>query len=181
MREGEDAVKREILQPGHGGYTLEDPSLITVKALDLGDLSSVKLFADDILATEPRIDFLIYNAGIMALPYPEYTNSGFEKQIGINHYGHFYLNHLLLPRLLHTKDTLGRVVVLSSVAHEMGELDWNDLHYKNGRAYGYGWPAYGQSKLANLLFAKELADRLANTNITVVAVHPGLIQTNLWK
>jgi retinol dehydrogenase-12 len=181
VKAGEQAVKDEIGQPGLGGYTA-DTSLITVKALDLNSLQSVKAFADEFNKTESRLDFIVCNAGIMALPSCEYTEAGFERQLGVNHFGHFYLVRLLLPKMLATDDTAGRIVVLSSSAHNMGKIDVNDLHYKNGRSYR-AWQAYGQSKLANLLFAKELADRLAESspNVTAVSVHPGVIQTNLWR
>lgn len=179
VKAGEKAIQEEIVQPGHGGYTA-DASLIAVRALDLNSLASIKQFADEFNKNEKRLDFLVLNAGIMALPNAEYTDAGFERQIGVNHFGHFYLTQLVLPKLLASENTAGRVVVLSSSAHEMGKIDLNDLHYKNGRTYK-GWPAYGQSKLANLLFAKELADRLENSPATAVAVHPGVIQTNLWR
>ncbi len=180
VKAGEQAVKDEIAQDGIGNYKA-DSSLVTVKALDLNSLQSIKQFSTEFLKAESRLDFLVLNAGIMALPSAEYTDSGFERQIGVNHFGHFYLTQLLLPKMLSTEDTAGRVVVLSSSAHEFGEIDVNDLHYnKGGRPYK-GWPAYGQSKLANLLYAKELADRLENTKVTAVSVHPGVIQTNLWR
>lgn len=180
MKAGEDAVKQEIAQDGLGGYKA-DASLVVVKALDLNSLPSIKQFATEFLKSESRLDFLVLNAGIMALPQAEYTDAGFERQIGVNHFGHFYLTQLLLPKMLSTPDTAGRVVVLSSSAHEFGSFDFEDLHYKNGRPYKSGWPAYGQSKLANLLFAKELADRLEGTQISAVSVHPGVIHTALWK
>jgi NAD(P)-dependent dehydrogenase (short-subunit alcohol dehydrogenase family) len=181
VKAGEQVVKDEIGQPGLGGYTA-DTSLITVKALDLNSLQSVKAFTDEFNKTESRLDFIVCNAGIMALPSCEYTEAGFERQLGVNHFGHFYLVRLLLPKMLATDDTAGRIVVLSSSAHSMGKIDVNDLHYKNGRSYR-AWQAYGQSKLANLLYAKELADRLAESspNVTAVSVHPGVIQTNLWR
>jgi retinol dehydrogenase-12 len=177
----EKAVAEEISQAGLGNYTA-DASLIRVMALDLNSLASIKQFADDFNKTEKRLDFLVLNAGIMALPTAEYTDAGFERQIGVNHYGHFYLTRLLLPKMLSSENTSGRVAVLSSSAHDMGVIDLKDIHYKKGRAYR-GWPAYGQSKLANLLFAKELADRMAATNpaVTAVAIHPGVIHTNLWR
>jgi len=176
---GETAVKEELENNGNGGYKV-DSSNVVVKALDLNSLASVKAFAQDFLATEKRLDFLVLNAGIMALPKLEYTDAGFEKQIGVNHFGHFYLVKLLKEHMLNTPDTNGRIVVLSSVAHDMGKVDPSDLHYKNGRKYA-GWEAYGQSKLANLLFAKGLADRLKGTPLTAVSVHPGVIHTNLWR
>jgi NAD(P)-dependent dehydrogenase (short-subunit alcohol dehydrogenase family) len=176
---GEAAVKAELASRGHGGYVV-DTSNVVVKALDLNSLPSIKAFADDFSVTEDRLDFLILNAGIMALPRLERTDAGFERQIGVNHFGHAYLVQQLQNKMLATPDTSGRVVVLSSVAHTMGSVVPSDLHYKNGRRYA-GWEAYGQSKLANLLFAKGLAHQLRGTPITAVSVHPGVIRTNLWK
>lgn len=87
-----------------------------MKQLDLNSLRSVKTFCDDILATEERIDYLICNAGIMALPKHEFTEDGFEKQIGVNLHGHFYLTQLLLPKM-QSMDGETRVIALSSSAH----------------------------------------------------------------
>lgn len=115
----------------------------------------------------------------MALPKLEYTEDGFEKQIGVNVYGHFYLTQLLLPKLK-LQSFESRVIVLSSSAHNMGSIDVNNLHFKSGRSYN-NWVSYGQSKLGDLLFAKELADRTKNTQITSCSVHPGVIQTALWR
>ncbi len=176
---GEKAIKEEIIQPGHGNYTV-DASNIVVKALDLNSLQSIKTFADEFNRTEERLDFLVCNAGIMALPNLEHTDAGFEKQIGVNHYGHFYLTKLILDKMLASPDTAGRIVVLASSAHTMGMVDVKDLHYTKGRQYR-AWEAYGQSKLANILFAKGLADRLKDSPATAVSVHPGVIQTNLWR
>ena len=172
-------MKEELARDGHGGYTV-DTSNVVVKSLDLCSLASIKAFAQDILATESRLDFLVLNAGIMALPKREFTDAGFEKQIGVNHFGHFYLTKLLREKMAGTPITAGRIVVLTSVAHNMGKVDPSDLHYTKGRTYA-AWEAYGQSKLANLLFAKGLADRLKGTSLTAVSVHPGVIRTNLWK
>ena len=176
---GETAVKDELVKSGHGGYTV-DTANVVVKALDLCSLASIKAFTQDFLATEQRLDFLVLNAGIMALPKLEFTDAGFEKQIGVNHFGHFYLTKLLQQKMLDTPNTAGRIVVLSSSAHSMGSVNPSDLHYTKGRSYA-GWEAYGQSKLSNLLFAKALADRLKGTPLTAVSVHPGVIKTNLWK
>jgi retinol dehydrogenase 12 len=174
----EKAVAEEICQPGEGGYTVDKENIV-IKQLDLVSLASIKAFADDFKKTETRLDYLVLNAGIMALPSIEYTDAGFEKQIGVNHFGHFYLTRLLLPMMQKDTTSAGRVVVLSSTAHTMGGLDCKDLHFKN-RSYR-AWVSYGQSKLANLLFAKELADRTVGTHVTAVSVHPGVIQTNLWR
>ena len=140
-----------------------------VRRLDLADLSSVHAFAD---AWEGDIDVLINNAGVMAIPERR-TADGFEMQIGTNHLGHFALANRLLPQI---RD---RVVVIASGAHRMGSIRLDDLNWEQG---GYQrWRAYGQSKLANLLFMSELQRRLAEagSDVRAVAAHPGYASTNL--
>jgi NAD(P)-dependent dehydrogenase (short-subunit alcohol dehydrogenase family) len=140
-----------------------------VRRLDLADLSSVRAFAG---AWEGDLDVLINNAGVMAIPESR-TADGFEMQIGTNHLGHFALANLLLP---HVRD---RVVVVASGAHRMGEIRLDDLNWEQG---GYrSWRAYGQSKLANLLFTSELQRRLgeSGSDVRAVAAHPGYAATNL--
>ena len=109
----------------------------------------------------------------MALPNHEYTENGFEKQIGVNHFGHFYLTSLLRNRL-ETQSVPSRIIALSSKAHTHGAIDLNDLHFNKGRAYS-GLASYCQSKLANILFVKSLADQFAASHkqIKVMSVHPG--------
>ena len=176
------AVDSEVKTAGVGGYAVAEPN-VAVKELDLNDLRSVQKFADELLADGERIDFLINNAGIMALKTRELTQQGFEKQIGVNHFGHFHLTSLLLPAMQAQKEPC-RVVTLSSVAHEsFGELDLDNLHYAEGRKYS-SWGAYGQSKLANLLFTKGLHARLVSepgNMVSALAVHPGMIRTELWR
>jgi NAD(P)-dependent dehydrogenase (short-subunit alcohol dehydrogenase family) len=140
-----------------------------VRKLDLADLSSVREFAD---AWDGDLDVLINNAGVMALPQQK-TTDGFEMQIGTNHLGPFALTNLLLP---HITD---RVVTVSSVAHQIGKIDLEDLNWER-RRYDR-WRAYGQSKLANLLFTLELQRRLAaaGSDLRAVAAHPGYASTNL--
>lgn len=171
------AIETEIMKPGIGKYVVDDTSNIIIKALDLDSLKSIKTFADDILATESRIDLLVLNAGIMALPKLEFTSSGFEKQIGVNHFGHAYLTSLLRDKMV-SQDFPSRIVCLSSVANNMGKIVADDLHFKN-RPYS-PWAAYGQSKLANILFSKHLADELVGTKVSTVSLHPGIIATNLY-
>src|SRR4051812_138865 len=144
------------------------PGDVEVRRLDLQDLSSVRSFAESIDA----VDVLINNAGIMAVPLAR-TIDGFESQIGTNHLGHFALTNLLLPRI--TK----RVVSVSSGAHRMGKVDLDDLNWER-RGYDR-WRAYGQSKLANLLFTLELQRRLdeAGSDVRAMAAHPGYAATNL--
>ncbi|MFI6290286.1 oxidoreductase [Nonomuraea sp. NPDC050790] len=142
---------------------------IEVRQLDLADLASVRAFA---AAHTTGLDVLVNNAGVMALPYRQ-TVDGFEMQFGTNHLGHFALTGLLLPRLLERPDP--RVVTVSSSLHRSGRINFDDL--QSERSYSK-WPAYAQSKLANLLFAYEL-QRRATGILTSVAAHPGYAATNL--
>lgn len=141
---------------------------VEVRKLDLQDLASIRAFADGV----DGVDVLVNNAGIMAVPYAQ-TVDGFESQIGTNHLGHFALTNLLLPKIT------DRVVTVSSMMHLMGYISLKDLNWKS-RPY-LAWPAYGQSKLANLLFTSELQRRLvaAGSPLTAVAAHPGYSATNL--
>jgi NAD(P)-dependent dehydrogenase (short-subunit alcohol dehydrogenase family) len=141
-----------------------------VRALDLADLGSVHAFADDLVAQQPKIHLLINNAGIMAPPR-RLTKDGFESQLGTNHLGHFALTGRLLGAL--TQDA--RVVTLSSGMHRIGRINFDDL--QSERRYN-NWRAYGQSKLANLLFAFEL-QRRAGDRLLSLAAHPGYAATNL--
>ena len=151
-----------------------------VRELDLADLASVKDFADSYAQDSERLDLLVNNAGVMALPRRETTADGFERQLGTNHLGHFALTGRLL-RLLEAADAETRdvrVVTVSSNAHRAGRLRRDDLM----RVAGYqAWSAYGQSKLANLLFTHELQRRCedAGSGVKAVAAHPGLAATNL--
>ncbi|MCX0243735.1 oxidoreductase [Streptomyces drozdowiczii] len=141
--------------------------------LDLADLSSVRAFAKGLRAD--RIDLLVNNAGVMALPYGR-TADGFETQFGVNHLGHFALTGLLLPKLTATGGA--RVVTVSSALHALGNIDMGDL---NSERNYRRWTAYGRSKTANLLFVHELARRLAaaGSGLVAAAAHPGLAATNL--
>jgi NAD(P)-dependent dehydrogenase (short-subunit alcohol dehydrogenase family) len=140
-----------------------------VRELDLSDLDSVRAFAE---AWEGSVEILVNNAGVMAPPKSR-TKDGFELQIGTNHLGHFALTNLLLPQIT------DRVVTVSSTAHWIGRVDIEDLNWER-RRYSR-WPAYAQSKLANLLFTLELQRRLdeADSRVRAVAAHPGYAATNL--
>lgn len=142
---------------------------VEVRELDLADLSSVRAFAE---SWDSPIDILINNAGIMAVAEGK-TKDGFELQFGTNHLGHFALTNLLLPRIS------DRVVTVSSGAHRMGAIDLADLNWQR-RPYK-SWPAYGQTKLANLLFTLELQRRLLadGSSVRALAAHPGYAATNL--
>lgn len=151
---------------------------VTVRPLDLADLASVRGFADTIAADFKRLDLLINNAGIMMCPYSK-TADGFEIQIGTNHFGHFALTGLLLPLLKRTPGS--RLVVVSSLAHSFGKLNLDDVNWETRRYKTTR--AYGDSKLANLLFTYELARRLEadGNNPIVTAAHPGWTATDLQR
>jgi NAD(P)-dependent dehydrogenase (short-subunit alcohol dehydrogenase family) len=140
----------------------------TAARLDLADLASVRAFAESV----DRADVLVNNAGVMAVPQRK-TADGFEMQFGTNHLGHFALTGLLLPKIA------DRVVTLSSGAHRAGKISLDDPNWEN-RSYER-WQAYGQSKLANLMFARELQRRLseAGSKVKSLAAHPGWAATNL--
>jgi NAD(P)-dependent dehydrogenase (short-subunit alcohol dehydrogenase family) len=150
------------------GMTGSNSGQVEVRELDLQDLSSVRAFADGI----DGVDVLVNNAGIMAVPYAQ-TVDGFESQIGTNHLGHFALTNLLLPKVS------DRVVTVSSMMHLLGKISLKDLNWKS-RPYS-AWLAYGQSKLANLLFTSELQRKLdaAGSPVTSQSAHPGYSATNL--
>jgi NAD(P)-dependent dehydrogenase (short-subunit alcohol dehydrogenase family) len=140
-----------------------------VRELDLASLASVRAFA---AGWEGEIQLLINNAGVMIPPLSR-TIDGFELQLGTNHLGHFALTNLLLPQIS------GRVVTVSSAAHRLGRIDFDDLNWERRRYRR--WAAYGQSKLANLLFTTELQRRLAAAGSSVLstAAHPGYAATGL--
>ncbi len=151
-------------------------SSLTVHELDLADLDSVAAFAEWFTSTFDALDVLCNNAGVMAIPRRE-TKQGFEYQFGVNHLGHFALTAHLLPVLRQTTGE-SRVVVQSSVGHKNGDIDFEDLQ---GEESYSAWGAYGQSKLANLLFAYELDRRLrvAKASVKSLGCHPGGSKTNL--
>ena len=147
----------------------EVPGDREVRRLDLADLASVRAFAE---AWSGDLYVLVNNAGVMAVPEGR-TADGFELQFGTNHLAHFALTGLLVPAIT------GRVVTVSSGAHRMGRIDLDDLNWERRRYRR--WPAYGQSKLANLLFTMELQRRLdeAGSPVRALAAHPGWAATNL--
>jgi NAD(P)-dependent dehydrogenase (short-subunit alcohol dehydrogenase family) len=148
---------------------------VSVMELDLSKLASVRGFSDAFHLEHPALHVLCNNAGVMAIPYRQ-TADGFEMQFGTNHLGHFALTGLLLDRLLATEGA--RVVNVASGAHRFGSIRFDDLQWKNGYRK---WRAYGQSKLANLLFTLELQRKLdaVGKKLLCVACHPGYAATNL--
>jgi NAD(P)-dependent dehydrogenase (short-subunit alcohol dehydrogenase family) len=151
---------------------------VKVESVDLGDLSTVRAFAERINRSGRSVDVLLNNAGVMALDRTV-TPDGFEAQIGINHFGHFALTGLLMPTLV--RDGGGRIVNVSSMGHRPGRVVLDDLMY-DGRRYNR-WGAYFQSKLANLLFTRELDRRLRSAANGVIGLcsHPGTARTELGK
>lgn len=166
-QKGEEARQRLLKEK-----PASEPVLLN---LDLGDLSSIKAFSEQYGNTIERLDLLINNAGLMAIPYRK-TRDGFEMQFGVNHLGHFALTAQLWPLL---KDTEGsRIVNVSSVAHRFGHIHFEDPNWE--KRYRK-WGAYGMSKLSNLLFTSELERRISASGDRVVAAssHPGYADTEL--
>jgi NAD(P)-dependent dehydrogenase (short-subunit alcohol dehydrogenase family) len=167
LEKGESAL-REIQAAAVGAE-------VELAALDLGSLQSVGDFTERFRADHEGLDLLVNNAGVMAPPRKE-TADGFELQFGTNHLGHFALTGLLLGAMEGRDDA--RVVTLTSGAHRMGQIGFDDLQWE--RSYSR-WRAYGRSKLANLLFALELDRRLraSASKVKSLAAHPGYAATNL--
>ena len=164
------AAAEKRLRASHPGASLE------VVPLDLGNLSSVSAAAASVLARHDRVDLLVNNAGVMALP-PRSTADGFETQFGVNHLGHWALTVQLLPALLRAPG--GRVVTVTSTArHRARRLDPDDPHLR--RDYG-AWAAYARSKMANLHFGLGLQQRFAAAGVAAMSLlaHPGLTNTDL--
>ncbi|KAM3871197.1 retinol dehydrogenase 12 [Diretmus argenteus] len=148
---------------------------VEVRELDLADTCSIRAFAQKFLREVNHLHILINNAGVMMCPYMK-TIDGFEMQIGVNHLGHFLLTSLLIGLL--KRSSPARIVVVSSLAHNFGWIRFHDLQSQG--SYNSGL-AYCQSKLANVLFARELARRLKDCNVTVNSLHPGTVNSELTR
>ena len=168
ITKGERAMKDAKDQSGSGNIDLME--------LDLTSLKSVKKFTEEFLAKYDKLHILINNAGVMMVPYSK-TEDGFEMQIGTNHFGHFVLTNLLLKRLAESAPS--RIINLSSSAHARGSINFDDINFEN-RSYS-SISAYAQSKIANVLFTKELHKRVIDHGITTYAVHPGVVNTELGR
>lgn len=169
MERGEkafDEIKKEFPQ-----------AKIVLMALDLSSFKSIHAFSEQFHKKYQRLDILLNNAGIMMTPYG-LTTDGIEQQQGVNHFGHFLLTSLLFDTIKQSSDA--RIVNISSIAHRMGKMNFNNLMYEDGKGYKT-FTAYGRSKLENLLFTYELADRVEKQGypIKVLAAHPGIASTNL--
>ena len=149
---------------------------VRTASLDLADLRSVRGFADSAVAELSRLDLLINNAGIMASPESR-VGPGWESQFGVNHMGHFALTEALMPLLTRTPGA--RVVALSSAAHKLSDIHWDDIQFESD---DYDkWQAYGQAKTANALFANALSRRMQSAEGLAFSVHPGGIFTPLQR
>merc|ERR1712241_492345 len=154
---------------------------VTFALLDLASLNSVRRCAEELNRTEDKIDYLINNAGVMMCPQWK-TEDGFDMQMGTNHFGHFLFTELLLP-LIEKSASDGfhpRIVILSSLAHRSAKngISFNDIGFEKSFKTV---EVYGQSKLANILHAKELSRRLEGSGISVYVLHPGVISTELGR
>lgn len=149
---------------------------ISVASMDLADLASVRTFADEVRAANKALHLLINNAGIMACPETR-IGPGWEAQFAVNHIGHFVLTRALEPLLVAANGA--RVVALSSIAHRRCGIFWDDIHFRT-EPYDK-WAAYGQSKTANALFARDLDARLKSKGVRAFSVHPGGIMTPLQR
>ncbi|XP_004454233.2 retinol dehydrogenase 13 [Dasypus novemcinctus] len=149
---------------------------VNARHLDLASLKSVREFAKKIIEEEERVDVLVNNAAVMRCPHWT-TEDGFEMQFGVNHLGHFLLTNLLLDKLKASAPS--RIINLSSLAHVAGHVDFEDLNWEK-RKYDTK-AAYCQSKLAIVLFTKELSRRLQGTGVTANALHPGVARTELGR
>ncbi|XP_018556477.1 dehydrogenase/reductase SDR family member 13 isoform X3 [Lates calcarifer] len=148
--------------------------------LDLASLKSVSSFAETFLKTEPRLDILINNAGVMG---PGRTEDGFGLALGVNHLGHFLLTNLLLERLQQCGPS--RVITVAALLHRFGKIDFPLLASKkdlvSGQSTWHNFQAYCNSKLCNVLFTRELANRLEGTSVTCYSLHPGVIYTEICR
>jgi NAD(P)-dependent dehydrogenase (short-subunit alcohol dehydrogenase family) len=162
------AARDEILARSPG-------AVVDVVALELGSLRSVRACAEQIDARHPRIDVLLNNAGVFP-PTLVKTEDGFEQQIGVNHLGHFLLTNLLLEKLVASAPA--RVVTVSSMMHAGGKIDF--ASFRGPQKYS-SFVAYRQSKLANILFANELARRLSGRGVSSTSLHPGGVATEIAR
>jgi retinol dehydrogenase-14 len=155
------------------GGRVRQPALLHC---DFASQSSIRALADEFRRTHSRLDILINNAGSVHRTR-ELTADGIEKTFAVNHLGYFLLTNLLLDQIV--KSAPARIVNTSSVGHRSGTMDFDDLNFDRER-YGI-MKAYGRSKLANVLFTRELAKRLQGQGVTVNCLHPGAVSTNIWS
>ncbi|KAI8576445.1 hypothetical protein K450DRAFT_256779 [Umbelopsis ramanniana AG] len=172
--------KQEALDDAIEKIKAETPSAnLRSLLIDLASLESVRHAAAEVNAYSEPIDVLINNAAIMASPYYT-TKDGFEAQFGTNHIGPFLFTNLILPKVLASKTGAPRIVNISSMGHVFSPIRFDDPFFDNGKAY-QKWTAYGQTKTANMLFARELAKRYKSQGLVAFSLHPGGILTNLGR
>ncbi|KAM0421196.1 hypothetical protein ACHAPT_011088 [Fusarium lateritium] len=173
------ATVRDLSKAKTALSTILDSQRVHLLELDLNSLSSVRKCAETFLAKSDRLNILINNAGVMATPEGR-TQDGFETQLGTNHLAHFLLVQFLLPTLQRssTPEFQSRVVVLSSVAHRDGEVNFQNLNFEG--EYD-SWKAYAQSKTANLWTSNEIQRRFGPKGVNSLSVHPGAIMTGLLQ
>lgn len=172
--------KQESLNEAIGKIKEEVPNAnLRPLILDLASLESVRTAAKEVNAYSEPIDVLINSAGIMASPYFK-TKDGFEGQFGTNHLGHFLFTNLILPRMMESPTGEPRVVNVTSRGHILCPILFEDPGFADGAKYNPMW-AYGQSKTANILFAKELRNRYGSKGLLAFSLHPGVILTNLIR
>ncbi|KAM9224545.1 retinol dehydrogenase 13 isoform 2-T2 [Dugong dugon] len=169
-----DMEKCEAAAKDIRGQTLNHH--VSARYLDLSSLKSVRDFARKIIEEEKRVDILVNNAAVMRCPHWT-TEDGFEMQFGVNHLGHFLLTNLLLDKLKASAPS--RIINLSSLAHVAGHIDFDDLNWEKKKYDTKA--AYCQSKLAIVLFTKELSRRLQGTGVTANTLHPGVARTELGR
>ncbi|XP_042366316.1 retinol dehydrogenase 12 isoform X2 [Plectropomus leopardus] len=167
MAKGEQAA-RDIMREVKGAK-------VVARQLDLTDTKLICQFAENIYNTEKALHYLINNAGVAMCPYAT-TADGYEMQFGVNHLGHFFLTFLLLDLLKHSAPS--RVINLSSIAHTMGKIQFDDL---SGEKNYHPVRAYAQSKLANILFTRELAKRTEAMGVMAYSVDPGAVNTEITR
>ena len=166
---GEAAVEQVKRRSGNNN--------VVFMQLDLASLDSVRNFATSVLDREARVDILVNNAGLIYSTFSK-TVDGFEMQFAVNHLGHFLLTLLLLDKI--KAAPAGRIINVSSEAYRHGQIDFDDLNLVSSRKYT-AFKAYAQSKLANMLFTRSLSKRLEGTKVTVNALHPGGVHTEIAR
>ena len=168
LRRGEAALNDIVEETGS--------KEIVLKQLDLASLTSIRKFAEDINKNEPKLHVLINNAALSYPPVQSKTEDGFELTMGVNYFGTFLLTNLLLDLLKETAPS--RIVVVASSAHHLLTKEFK-LDNMNSEKFYHKWEAYGQSKLACILFTREMPKRLEGNGVTINALHPGVITTEI--
>ena len=173
LKKGEIALHDIIQQTGN--------SNVILKYLNLTSMKSIRVFAQDINENQANLHVLINNAGLISTPERQESEDGLELTMAVNHLGHFLLTNLLLGLL--KKSSPSRFVVVSSIAHHSFPETRSSFQFDNinRKTFYSSFEAYGQSKLANILFTRELARRLVDSGITANSLHPGICKTGIFQ